>query len=112
MLASDVINRARVILRDENTPYRWSDVSLLLWLNDGQREIVLERPDALFDSDADLKTLTEATATTDELTLEDSWRTPLMDYICFMAFQQDSDDTANQQRATSHYQLFQQGIVR
>ena len=45
MLASDVIDRARIILQDGNA-VRWLDPEMLQWLNDGQRTIVLVRPDA------------------------------------------------------------------
>lgn len=41
----DLINRAEEILQD-TTNVRWSQQTLLNYLNDGQREIVLFRPDA------------------------------------------------------------------
>ena len=43
--AVDLINRAEEILQD-NTNVRWSQQTLLNYLNDGQREVVLFRPDA------------------------------------------------------------------
>lgn len=45
ILAKDLVERARTIIQDE-TEVRWPDEELLDWLNDGQREIVLFRPDA------------------------------------------------------------------
>jgi len=44
-LASDIITRARTIFQDD-TGTRWVDAEELNWLNDGQREIVLLRPEA------------------------------------------------------------------
>jgi hypothetical protein len=48
IFASALITRARGILQDTDTAtdYTWSDVDLLSYLNDGQRNIVLLKPDA------------------------------------------------------------------
>jgi hypothetical protein len=43
--AASVIDKAQVILQD-TTGIRWPDDELLGWLNDGQREIVLYKPNA------------------------------------------------------------------
>ncbi len=45
MLASDIINRARIVLNDADA-VRWLDAELINWINDGQRVIALVRPDA------------------------------------------------------------------
>jgi hypothetical protein len=44
ILASAIINKAEIVLQD-TTNVRWSESELLGWLNDGQREIALLRPD-------------------------------------------------------------------
>jgi hypothetical protein len=42
----NIVNRAAIVLQD-TTGVRWPQTDeLLLWLNDGQREIVLRKPDA------------------------------------------------------------------
>lgn len=45
MLASDIISRANTVLNDANGT-RWTEAELLKWISDGQRVIVLVRPDA------------------------------------------------------------------
>ena len=45
MLASDLITRARILLHDE-TPVRWSDVELLLWLSDALRDLATFVPES------------------------------------------------------------------
>lgn len=45
MLASEIIDRARIVLNDLDG-VRWLDSELLKWINDGQRLIALVRPDA------------------------------------------------------------------
>ena len=44
ILASAIIDKAEIILQDI-TNVRWSAAELLVWLNDGQREIVARKPD-------------------------------------------------------------------
>jgi hypothetical protein len=46
MFAMDILDRAQRLIQDE-TNIRWPLVELLLWLNDAQREIVLQKPSAL-----------------------------------------------------------------
>lgn len=41
----DIIRKARIILQDEDA-VRWPDTEMLGWVNDGQREIVLLKPNA------------------------------------------------------------------
>lgn len=50
ILGSEIIDRASKILRDK-TNVRWPRAELLDWLNDGQREICLARPNAYVRND-------------------------------------------------------------
>jgi hypothetical protein len=43
--AQSIINKAKITLQD-TTNVRWADTELLAYLNDGQREICMKRPDA------------------------------------------------------------------
>lgn len=43
--AQTIIDRAQIILQDASA-VRWTEAELLGWVNDGQREIVLLKPDA------------------------------------------------------------------
>lgn len=45
LLASSIISKAQIIIQD-TTGVRWPDTELLGWLNEGQREIVMLKPDA------------------------------------------------------------------
>ncbi len=45
MIASDVLNRIRILLND-TVAVRWSNDELLSWLTDGQRALAMVRPDA------------------------------------------------------------------
>ncbi|AYO76436.1 DUF6682 family protein [Sphingobium yanoikuyae] len=48
-LASEVLDRARRLIQDE-TSVRWPLIELALWLDDGQREIALQKPSAASDN--------------------------------------------------------------
>mgnify|MGYP003685327521 FL=1 len=43
ILSNDIISRAQTVLQDTSAA-RWTAAELLLWLNDGQREICLLKP--------------------------------------------------------------------
>lgn len=45
VIAQDIVDRAQIILQD-TTAVRWPTLELIDWLNDGQREIALLRPEA------------------------------------------------------------------
>jgi len=45
LTAQNIVDRAETILQD-TTNVRWASTELLQWLNDGQREVVLLKPDA------------------------------------------------------------------
>lgn len=45
MLASDIISRVEIVLNDVGG-VRWTQAELLKWISDGQRAIVVVRPDA------------------------------------------------------------------
>jgi hypothetical protein len=49
MKASEILDRARRLVMDE-TSVRWPLAELCMWLNDGQREIALQKPSASSDN--------------------------------------------------------------
>jgi len=51
MKVSDLIQRARKLLNDEDqVQYRWADAELISWINDAQRAVATLRPDACPDT--------------------------------------------------------------
>lgn len=44
--AQNVIDKAKIILQEDEAQVHWDDMELLGWLNSGQRELVREKPDA------------------------------------------------------------------
>jgi len=69
--AQNIVDRAAIIVQDE-TGTRWPESELLDWLNDGQREIVLLKPDANAQNEAlQLDSGTKQSIPTDGLSLID-----------------------------------------
>jgi hypothetical protein len=58
IVGSSILDRASIILQD-TTNIRWPSDELLGWLNDGQREIVLRKPDAYTKSSSVVLTASE-----------------------------------------------------
>ena len=62
IVAQTLVDRAAKIVQDE-TKVRWPDAEWILWLNDGQRETVLKRPDAFTKSITHTLTVSETKQT-------------------------------------------------
>ena len=71
MQASEIVDRARIVLNDADG-IRWLDAEILKWINDGQRVIALVRPDAsVSNSTLSLTTGTKQSIPNDGLRLLD-----------------------------------------
>lgn len=62
IVAQTLIDKAQIVIQD-TTAVRWTETELLGWLNDGQREIVLHRPDAYTKSISHTLTVSETKQT-------------------------------------------------
>lgn len=72
MTGQDIIDRAQIVLQDQAGVYWPGATELLLWLNDGQREVVIYKPTALVKNVAvKLQAGTKQTLPTDGLNLMD-----------------------------------------
>lgn len=63
MALSDIVDMARLILRDKAYPYRWQDETVVRYVNDGVKEIRRMRPDAQIDANGDLYTYSDISLT-------------------------------------------------
>ena len=125
----DVIDRAEEILQDVSN-VRWTQQSLLNYLNDGQREIVVFRPDAstvnasftlassagsntieiIYSSSPANITISNFTSDTTTITLDDVYANALLDYILYRAYQKDSEYAGDLQKSGSFMQSFQNAL--
>ena len=106
MLASAIINRARLMLADTVVTYRWSDVTLLIYVNDAVDELTNRRPDLVMDDAEVIKALTDVAATTETIDLPASTTEAMAHYVAYRALETDDADTVNLANADRHYGAF------
>lgn len=110
MLISDAFERIRILLNDESST-RWSDSVLLLWFNDGLIELRDIRTDILLDSEGNRISYTRIKTINDSLTIEDEWFEALINYTCWRALSEGSEDSISQQRSEIFFQEFKNNIT-
>ncbi len=111
MTGANVIGRVRNLINDTVSPYRWEDTVLLDWINDGVRDVRRLRPDAKFDSNANVVAYSSASATGDTLILDNEWKTALVEYVCFKCFDQDGADEADLKRMYQHKKQYAEVVL-
>lgn len=109
----DVFDDVRRILNDQDdNPYRWPDSILLVYVNTGIRMIIGLRPDFLLSDVGVVAEFSEITLATEEVPFTEDQRMVLIDYVCYRAFFEDSDDPNNSRRAQAHKKAYEEGIFR
>ena len=102
MIASDVIDDARTMLRDTQIGgFRWSEEDFLQYLSDSQREVRDVRPDA-FLSGSTMDEPVNVSGLNSTLKLEEPYRRILSLLVASRAIGEDTDDRANQDLSTKY----------
>jgi hypothetical protein len=101
----DYVDRARVLLLDETTPYRYSDDSLVEALNLAILEMRRIRPDAMMSYfRTSLPSYTSASLS-DTVAIDEQLRVAALYYVCGHAHLRDEEDTQDT-RATAFLNKF------
>lgn len=108
MTGTNVIARVRQQISDQTTTYRWDDTVMLLYLNDGRREITRRHPEAMYVSSIVVDPVTDMTTLTADIDLTDYYINALVHYVCFRILIEDAENAVNAQTAVSHKQLFEE----
>jgi len=104
-----ITDEARVILDDtvvDGSTERWSNATLLRYLNAGGRLIGDLRPDALLSDFYTITAWTDVAAIGDTVPLPDRYREPLVDFVCSKALAEEGQDTHDLTRSNAHFQQF------
>jgi len=100
MLASSVLSVVRRNLNDEtNSPYRWTDAALLVYLSDVERTLRNIAPWLFLTSGETINVPVELAATTDALQLDEKYRQAEANLVCWHALSEDASDRANVDKA-------------
>lgn len=108
-LANDIIPAVRLLLKDSDTPYHWSDADIIVWANNGCRDIRNKIQEARF-SGLSEDTYTAVTLTSDTLDLGDVYRELLIEFIVWKCYEQDNVDEYTKLLADRHMQQYLGGI--
>ncbi|OGV36145.1 MAG: hypothetical protein A2020_12130 [Lentisphaerae bacterium GWF2_45_14] len=107
MIASDIITAARHGLADSVAPYRWEDSLMLLYLNDSIREIREKRADARMNDEGDEDGgFTELTAISETIPIRDEFKSPMIDFLLFRCFENDSDEKRDENKSAGYGKRF------
>jgi hypothetical protein len=111
MTAAEVITLSRDWLKDTIATYRWSDATLLGYLNDTIRDVFRRRPDLRLATDGTLNAaFTNMTATSDTAPLGYDFKEILAHGVTYRGYQRDSADTENANLASLHFQQYVEGL--
>ena len=109
MLASAIVTPVRQALNDASA-VRWTNAALFQYLYEGEKQIAGKHPESQYIVSVINPTPTLCTALTDTLTLETSWDTALVHYVCSRAFGEDADDSGNMKLSQQHFALYQEAM--
>lgn len=110
--AQYVVTMVRILIHDSVATYRYPDTDLLLWVTEGQREIISMRPDAYVNSSgAQVSTIPipdpgEVSAVGTSLHVSQAFIGALVDYVCYRAMLNDSESAGNAALASNYLQNF------
>ena len=107
MTSQEIIDRARSMVGDIGATKRNSDADMIVFLNDGIRDLLSRRPYLSLNTDATLdSTFTDIAVgdIADDITAitGDEYREPLAHYIAYRIFEIDAEDEANMNQSRSH----------
>jgi hypothetical protein len=111
----NIIDRVRYVINDTTSAsYRFTEAELLLWITDGQREIVRRIPRAYVTGGAQhtgVAVPDPGTATTGNLSINPILNGALVNYVLFRAYSKDGE-MANTEQAALHLKLFEAELER
>ena len=110
MLASDVITVVRQNVSDTIEEYRFDDAEMLTTLTSATRQLAIDKPDLLVDSDGSLVAIVDVTAVGDTLIFDRDWLEALVNYASHLLFAKDGSDTYNANQAATHLAYYKDAI--
>lgn len=102
MTEKTVIDQVRDELGDNQAPYDWAPDTLRRLLNQEVRAIASQRPHALISSSGTLITITDSTGESTVLSIDDQWKSALVEGIKTRALLIKSNGKENAARAELH----------
>ena len=108
-LEDNIIPAVRLLLKDSDAPYHWSDADLIVWANLGCRDIRNRIQEARVNG-LSFSTYTPVVLVSDTLDLDEVYEMLLISYITWQCFEQDNTDEYTKVLADRHKQLYVGGL--
>lgn len=99
MTAGDVLTDVRRMLNDSGASPRWPAPTLLRYVSEAEREVKRLRPDLFLSSSTAMDSPSDSTEGADDLVLDESSRSVLVDLVSSRALMEDSADAGNRELA-------------
>jgi len=114
MTGTDIMEAAWQLLQDEDDPHLfYPGQKMVKWINEAVEQIRQQRPDCLVDSaGVVLRTITPITDLANTLSLDNRWKTAVVDWVVSRALQTDAEDEGDREQAALHLQLGAQATAR
>ena len=99
---SDVTSRVRPLIGDDIAEYRHSPASLRLYMTDGCRMIVSERPESQYITEVSNPPIVDLTTEAQSLLIDSDYLNALVEYVVSKIMIEDSEDSANLTASNNH----------
>jgi len=110
MTGLDIETRVRTLLKS-GSEVRWDDAELLLWVNDGVREIVRRRPDAQYTATINNAAIIDITDLSETLVLVEYYRATMTNYVLHRCYQKDAEYSNGREMSEYWWNMFIKELV-
>jgi len=110
MTVSDfILDRVRGMVGDSLTPYRWSEATVIVYLNEAREKLFSMHPEAFYVSEIVVSLPDDLTAASTLDVLPD-YRSTLANYTAYRTLTEDSEDPENRKNAQDYLVKFTAGV--
>jgi len=113
MIAQDILDRVRFILKDDIAPYRITDAEFFPLISDSLIEMEVRRPDLLVQGDLTFATVVDIAGVSDTINFPDRTREAIACYTAYRNYISEDADRHNSSQAAamlSRYETLMQTI--
>jgi len=103
--------RVRQQVGDSVADYRYDTPLMLVYVNDGLREIWRQHAEAFYGSSVIVEYPGDLSSLTEELPIGDNFINALMHFVCHRIHLQNAEDANNREKSAMHYDLFMRAMA-
>lgn len=111
MTVQTVIDKARLLLGDTETTYRWSDVTLISKLNDAMEDLWRRDTTAFNTASVAYEKPDDVSAVGNTVPVRDSYRLALVYFMCYLTLIEDQDDQVNVNLAQAYFDKYEKELM-